>query len=355
MIYFLGTLQELILPYVRECLGNGVTPSATDYIKSAKERCTKSQSYAYHYEMVTRYAQGIINFRAGIRRNNSLLIKAGRYMTKELFHGRNHPKYQQIEIFKDAVDRVMPSDLNTIFQQNASISKSGCQSAGQGYDFLLEEENKDLQKWIRRGVASDRMWMVVTRSKAMLSGIRNILFNGLNISDEDHSYRKTNLTEAINEWRIAIREYSMLNNTLLMATNGKQLDSTLLSFTSESGRRRTYKVLQFLLHQPPPEDVALLHPVPVTTEEKESFNSYKTYTIQQIDKTISNELQNITDEELRKVYTHTFNKNVLRKKKEVHIDFLMEVQGIVQTQDQAVDIPFLDLLDGPWWQEESNQ
>ncbi|VDI50411.1 Hypothetical predicted protein [Mytilus galloprovincialis] len=44
------------------------------------------------------------------RRNNADLLKSATYMTKEIFHGRNHTKYQIIELYDSIQDRMMPDD-----------------------------------------------------------------------------------------------------------------------------------------------------------------------------------------------------------------------------------------------------
>ena len=328
LVYFLGTLQELVLPYVRACQQESQQPTAVDFLENfAPIQCQKFQTYSYQFEMTTKYAQGIMNFRMGVRRNNCQLVKSARYMTRGLFHGRNHPNYQKLEIYKAALDEVMPPELSTFMSTHTSVSKSGCPSKGQGYDFLLEEENKDIKKWMRRGVATDKTWSVVTRSKPLLSNIRQQLLEILHISEDDDSDKKHNLTDAVNEWRVAVRQYDMLNQALLVSSDGQELDAGLLSFTSEANRRRTYRVLQNLLHQTPPDDLSLRHPVPVTPTERNNYMSINNHTIAQIDTKISKELEKVTDDDLRRILTDTFNKNVLRKRKDVHIEFLLEVQG----------------------------
>ena len=105
-------------------------------------------NFLYMYLMVTRYTQGLLNFRMGVRRNNSQLIQSAKYMTKELFHGRSHPKYQQIEIHDTFQRLAMPRELHEFSELNESMTRSGGsagKSKGRGYDFILEEENRDNQ------------------------------------------------------------------------------------------------------------------------------------------------------------------------------------------------------------------
>ena len=51
-------------------------------------------NYMYLFEMNTQYSQGILNFRAEIRRNNSLLVQSAKMLIQDLFHWRYRPKYQ---------------------------------------------------------------------------------------------------------------------------------------------------------------------------------------------------------------------------------------------------------------------
>lgn len=97
MIYHFGMLCELILPYVNECQVNATEPTAEGYLQYAKTG-EFDVNYMYLFEMTTRYSQGIFNLRAGIRGNNSLLVQSAKMMTRGRFHGRNHPKYQLIEM-----------------------------------------------------------------------------------------------------------------------------------------------------------------------------------------------------------------------------------------------------------------
>ena len=88
--------------------------------------------------MACKYSQGIINMRMSIRRNNRLLLQAAKWMTKELFHGRHHPKYQEIDIYEQFMFQIIPGQLSSFIQSHCSVSKSGHLSRGQGFDFILE-------------------------------------------------------------------------------------------------------------------------------------------------------------------------------------------------------------------------
>lgn len=125
--------------------------------------------------MVTRYSQGILNFRIGIRRKNARLTESAKMMTRNLFHGRNHPKYQEIELVDTMIRNLMPADLKDFFEKFESITKSKDHSKGQGYDFILEELNKEVKSWLRKGVSSDSLWLCVCRNHDLLKISKLIL------------------------------------------------------------------------------------------------------------------------------------------------------------------------------------
>ena len=147
LIFHIGSLLELVRPYVQHCMTQNQEASSEGFISFVKSQ-GKNSNFMYLFEMACRYSQGIVNLRMGIRRNNSTLLRAGKWITKELFHGRNHPKYQDIEIYESFMYSILPSQLKEFFKTNCSLSKSGHLSKGQGYDFVLEEENKLVKSWL---------------------------------------------------------------------------------------------------------------------------------------------------------------------------------------------------------------
>ena len=91
-----ASLHELVQPYVRECLMLCKTDLSVKDLEWARLHKEKNKGYAYLYHMTLRYSQALINFRAGMRRNNAELTWSAKYHIKELFWGRNHPYYQKI-------------------------------------------------------------------------------------------------------------------------------------------------------------------------------------------------------------------------------------------------------------------
>ena len=54
-----------------------------------------------------------------------MLLQAAKWMTKELFHGRHHPKNQEIEICEQFMFQILSGELSSFIQRHCSVSKSG--------------------------------------------------------------------------------------------------------------------------------------------------------------------------------------------------------------------------------------
>ena len=71
LVFHLAVLRELVLPFVRHCMREGVEdPKPEDYMAFFKAQ-SHVPNVTFMHEQVCRYSQAIINLRAGIRRNNS--------------------------------------------------------------------------------------------------------------------------------------------------------------------------------------------------------------------------------------------------------------------------------------------
>ena len=174
LIFHTASLRELVLPYVRKCLEDTVTPSPKGFFQfcNSISQSADMPNYSYMVDQVCRFSQGIINFRMAVRRNNSVLLKSAKYMTKELFFGRNHPKYQVIEVNDCLQDLLMPDKVRELNDSYSSISTSGNQSLGEGFDFILEEKNRELKSWIPKGMPTDSIWQTVCRNNAKLNEVK---------------------------------------------------------------------------------------------------------------------------------------------------------------------------------------
>ncbi|MEW8547705.1 MAG: hypothetical protein AB2693_29710 [Candidatus Thiodiazotropha sp.] len=322
LVFHFGSLLELLTPYLRQLVDQvSEEPTPNGFLKFTKSM-EGNPTYMYLFQMVSRYSQAIVNMRMGVRRNNSVLIQSAKFMSKGLFHGRTHPRYQQIEMVESIQRQLLPEKLKEFMKKHESISRSDC-SKGQGYDFILEEINKGVKSWIRRGVASDNMWLNVCRNYDQLLEIR-----GKIISDSDgNSVRKLDLEDAITDWRVCLREknYCTGDSLIHKSLSGDILHKDLVNFTAESERKRNYRLMEVFLHQESPDDISLKHPVFVTDAEAEKFQAFENQTVPVIQKMILDFIQSMADQEKRATYTEKFRKEVLKKSKMVHIQFFNEV------------------------------
>ena len=211
-------------------------------------------------------------------------------MTKELIHGRCHPKYQDIEIYETFCKKIMPDDLKFLMNRFCSNSKSGHPSKGQGLDFLLEEENKNVKGWLKRGIPTDQCWLSTCRNHQSLKTVKDKVLKLAGIDLFDCSEKELRLDEAIFAWRIKLRKNSYISENkhgpVLTAIDGTILIQGLIDLTSESNRKRGYRIMDMLLHQIPPNDETLHHPVYVTEAEREKMSSINALSIAEIDNKI---------------------------------------------------------------------
>ena len=207
----------------------------------------------------------------GIRRNNHLLAKSGKYMFKECFHGRCYPKYQSIEIHDTLQHQVLPESIQTLLDNHTSISRSDDKSKGEDCDFILEELNKETKKWLPRGVPKEKVWYNVCRNLETLQSLRDQVMSDLGLTQESQmGYRQVKVEPGIEVWRTELRKSDVLKSDRFVIVTGESHDTMLLQFTLESMKRRTAYNDKNLLRIETSSDSKLNHPVYVTPEERES-------------------------------------------------------------------------------------
>ena len=329
LIFHTGTLLELVKPYVEKCSSENIQPTAEGYISFVKSQAECS-NYMYLFEMACKYSQGIINMRMAIRRNNHMLLQAAKWMTKELFHGRRHPRYQEIEIYEQFMFQILPDELSSFIQRHCSVSKSGHLSRGQGFDFILEEENKTVKTWLKRGVPTDRTWLTTCRNHQSLKQMRQYVLQMSSQSNAETADRELKLEDAINEWRLRLRQTEYLkpdkHGSVLTSISADILDQGLSQFTTESNRKRGYRIMDMLLHQAPPSDPSLEHPVYILPSERKKLESVESMSISDIDNKILDIIEDLGDY-YRHMYTDLFSKMLKNKsvRKHHHIQFLQDI------------------------------
>ncbi|MCH9658355.1 hypothetical protein K0U27_06615 [archaeon] len=170
--FYLGTMDELLIPYVRSCNSTRTKPTADGYLVW-KETVT-NPAYLYIFEQVTVYCQAIMNMRAGLRRNNAELVSSARIKHAPIFHGKNHPKYQAIELAETIRCSKQPTAITTFLDGVQSISDKG-QSRGEDFDFKVEVVNHQSKTWVPHGVPANEDWLRIFRNLEQLEKVR---YNG---------------------------------------------------------------------------------------------------------------------------------------------------------------------------------
>jgi hypothetical protein len=113
-------------------------------------------------EVVFTYCLALHVFRAGVRRNNSCAINAGKTKFSPLSFGLNMPIYMETYI-RDSFFRLQcPEKVRVFLEENDSYSVSGNDSKGEGGDFILESKTRKTKMWIQNGV-TDNKWLNVCR------------------------------------------------------------------------------------------------------------------------------------------------------------------------------------------------
>nr|XP_054753606.1 uncharacterized protein LOC129259335 [Lytechinus pictus] len=211
-IVYHGGLRELLLPYVRQCLAEGSSPTPEGYLRWSK--AVEDKGYAYFQEQIMTYTQAIINLRKGLRTNNADLVMAGRIKHAPIFHGRNHPKYQAFEIMELANFLSAPPPVQEFLARHSSYSASGDPTKGEDLDFVLENLNKQSKDWIPRGVPTEHEWLRIFRNLDKLNEIRQETLHSMGQSTSS-TPRSTSHDPAANDikaWRIFIRESGYLSS-----------------------------------------------------------------------------------------------------------------------------------------------
>jgi hypothetical protein len=324
LAFHIGSINELVLEYVRECMRNNKTPKAEEFL--SQNKIGKSPNFLYLQEQVFTYSQSIINLRMGTRRNNVPLILAAKDKGKGLFHGRNHDKYQMIEIYEALYYELFPSELRGFLDKCQSHSKSGNPSKGQDFDFVLEEINKVTKMWIPKGVPSQKTWLKVCRNIDDLEMLRITHQQLLGKVESEVGYRNPDLTPAVLAWRVHLRMSDYLKADVLCSISGEVLDEDLMKYTEIAMSKRFHLVNDVFLGV---ECEPVVHyPVFVTTKEREKYLDIKNKTKTEIGVEIEKLLVHIDDVDAHNLFDAKYRK-VKGKTKGRILELYFEIKRIV--------------------------
>ncbi|XP_078586268.1 uncharacterized protein LOC144868168 isoform X3 [Branchiostoma floridae x Branchiostoma japonicum] len=181
----------------------------------------------------------------GTRRNNTGYVQAGMELFSPLFNGRNHPKYQAIDML-ESMDRAMyPSDLRAFMEKTDSVSSVG-KSVGEGMDAKLEEKNKASKAW-HKGAPLAEDWIRVFRNLDELEEVRAHFFEVIGVADSTSSQsHRYNLEPEVDAWRTRPRAekylaapYEEKEDVPHTSISGKQLTKELMQFEDIARTNKT--------------------------------------------------------------------------------------------------------------------
>ena len=174
LILLFGTLDEILVPYVRRCLTTKSPASVSgfyDYLESAID-----PNYVFLSDIVFNYLVPLFIFRCGVRKNNQKFILAGRCKFSELFYCTNMYFYQEID-FRDLKTRVLaPDEVSTFLKSNEAFSVSGLDHKGEGGDFVLEAWNRRIKRLLPPGLPTDADWLRVCRNLENVEQVNNLSY-----------------------------------------------------------------------------------------------------------------------------------------------------------------------------------
>ncbi len=276
LAFFAAALRELVHPYVRRSETTDYT--STGFLKYYKTTLSSIPNYAYLYMQACRFGLAIINFRIAVRRNNSDLLLCAKYHTKELFFGRNHPHYRNIEIFDSLQRAMMPPDVKKVWDDYSSVTVSNNFSTGQDLDFILEEKNRALKQYVPKGsVPSDTLWQNICRDLEPLEKIRKCTLECLGlVSPNEKGPRPLDLDSAVTKLRQVFRPYlQAATSTAFTSLGEKPLLNDMLSFIEKATMTRMIHIDKHVLGLSSAQDYVLSVPVCADKQEMEKCQSIK--------------------------------------------------------------------------------
>lgn len=336
LVSHFGMLRELTVPYVRHCLVNEKEMNGKDFLSYLHSSYTDTPIMQYVVNQICKISQGLINFRMAIRRNNADLMHSAKFMTKELFHARNHPKYQEIELYDHLQYLLMPQAVKNQHDQFTSITTSGNRSTGEDFDFILEEKNRQLKQWISKGIPTDQFWQQICRNNTLLEKVKGNAYALLGIDLTAGITKDPDLEMAITAFRVKIRARKYLSDAnKLQSLHGKDLDEDLPNFIKEAAIRRCIRLKRNILQEDVEDNIKLANPVPITLEERLELEDVNNLTKNQLEKEIFNYIGKIQDIDMREYYKILFLEKAKGKKKADFIYFLSNVKEALEMDDVA--------------------
>lgn len=347
-IAYEGLMQELMVPYIQHCVHDNTKITPKGFLHYVLVEA-KDPNYLYVATMTLTYLQAIINMRAGLRCGNVEAIASAKAVFAPLFHSRNHPRYQEIEM-QEAIQRhSIPQDLLNFFNETESVCLSGDKTSGEGLDFKAEAVNKDVQSWMPRGVPTGEDWLRVTRNLENLKMLREKAkqLTSSATSHRQSASRTTTHDEQIFGWRVYLRRKEYLSHPLEtnrkhVSLSSQELDSDLINFNVLAEKRRQQyfnsKVNTNLSEE------TTLPPVFVTKKERQEYDLISNKTKSEIYDIIDGKINKLLDQDLKTSMSTEFRKlgSISKCKKDDLVRFHDILEDIHHQQDCGIDDICLD-------------
>ena len=213
--FFVGTSEEeLVTPYVRECMRANEPVTVHGFFAWIDR--VKNSNIKFMIDAVFNYLLALQMFRAGIRRNNSDVMMAGRTRFSSLFYVLHYPKYRQIE-YRDLKDRYLMEkyapELYRYIMNTDAFTQHGDLSTGEAGDFINEEINKERKNLLPSKNPSDNDWLVVERSLDKVKQLhkKTTELCELERKDQRKAFDSTNIASG---WRKELRKQGVLKPSL---------------------------------------------------------------------------------------------------------------------------------------------
>ncbi|CAG2237719.1 unnamed protein product [Mytilus edulis] len=275
LTFHTSSLKEMVIPFIRSLKETNVEATVENYFRFYLFLAHNSNHAFLHFQ-ICRFSQAIINFRMGMRRNNAELVKSAKYHLKELFYGRFHPHYQNIELFDCIQYKFMPDEVKKVWDDTISFTVSGDPSKGQDLDFVLEEKNKAIKQYLPSGtVPSDETWKSICCNITFFESLQDKLTDLLGLSKQsEYGTKIIDINNAITSYRPVLRQHLSTMNDEHTSVCGKKLHSELNTFLEQSTQRRQEKINSCILGIP--TDKPIGGPVFITPDEEKKYEKKMT-------------------------------------------------------------------------------
>jgi hypothetical protein len=161
--FFIGTSDIILEQYVDMCLQDGITPSAINFWEWAN-MVEQNKAFTMLVDLIFTYGLSIFLFRAGVRKNNSVMLMSARMQYSPMFHITHSPNYCSIELRDNLIRELAPPPVKNLLTKHESHSQSGHVNKHEGLDYVLEAYNKGTKNVKPPGVPTFKQWENICRN-----------------------------------------------------------------------------------------------------------------------------------------------------------------------------------------------